>query len=140
MTRILALLFVLFLLGGCQSSGVVDSEPLFSNIGLTHHHKELILKDIPLPEDFVLLPDSFYYATPSFRYGELQYRGSLSVDDLYFYYKKQMVSMGWESQSLKQFETNARLSFSKGEEACTILLKEGSSLSDMKIIVEQKKS
>jgi hypothetical protein len=140
MTRIITLLLVLFLLGGCQSTGVVESEPLFSDVGLTHHRKDLILKDIPLPDDFVLLPESFFYATPSFRYGELLYRGNLSVDDLYFYYKKQMGSMGWSAQSLKQFETNARLSFNKGGENCTILLKEGVSMSDMKIIVEQKKS
>lgn len=140
MTRILPLALLIFTLVGCQSTGVVDSEPLFSNIGLTHHRKELVLKDIPLPQDFVLQKDSFYYATPSFRYGELLYRGNLSVDDLYFYYKKQMLAMGWETKSLKQFETNARLSFHKEDELCTILLKEGSSMSDMKIIVEQKKS
>lgn len=140
MTRLFPLLMVFSLLGGCQSSGVVESEPMFSNIGLTHHRKDLVLKDIPLPDNFTLLSESFFYATPSFRYGELLYRGNLSVDDLYFYYKKQMEAMGWSSNSLKQFETNARLSFSKGEESCTILLKEGSTMSDMKIIVEQKKS
>jgi hypothetical protein len=128
------------LLTGCESNGVVPSEPAFSNIGLTQHRQDLVLKDIPLPEDFALCPGSFCHGTDSFRYGEFQYQGQLSIDDVYFFFQKQMQAHGWQEMSMKQFETNARLAFTRHGEMCTILLREGAELTEMKIIVEQKKS
>lgn len=128
------------LLIGCENTGVVEPEPAFSNIGLTQNRRDLVLKDVPLPVDFVMVPGSFCYGSGSFRYGEMMYQGHLSVDDLVFYYKKQMAAHQWKELSAKQFETNARLSFEKAGEICTILLREGAELTEMKIIVEQAKS
>jgi hypothetical protein len=124
---------------GCETTGVVEGEPAFSDIGLTHHRKDLVLKDVALPEDFVMVPGTFFHGTENFRYGELMYQGNLSVDDIFFYYKKHMPTHGWKENSLKQFETNARLAYSKNGEKCTILLREGASMTEIKIIIEQIK-
>ena len=124
---------------GCETTGVVEPEPAFSDIGLTHHRKDLVLKDVPLPEDFLMSPGTFFHGTDNFRYGELMYQGNLSVDDIFFYYKKQMPSHGWKEVSLKQFETNGRLAYTKNGEKCTILLREGATMTEIKIIVEQIK-
>ena len=50
-----------------------------------------------------------------------------------------MPTHGWRETSMKQFETNARLAFENASENCTILLREGLDLTEMKLIVEQKK-
>jgi hypothetical protein len=127
-------------LTGCETTGVVDPEPSFSDLGLTHHRRDVVLRDVPLPGDFVMLPNSFFHGSEGgFRYGEFLFHGQLSVDDLFFYYKKQMLANGWREDSLKQFETNARMAYLKNGEKCTILLREGVNLTEMKIIIEQLK-
>lgn len=135
------LLTLLFFFSACQTSTVVEeSHGMFSNIGLTFENKSLVLKDVPLPQDFVMHGDSLCYGTKTFRYGEFLFRGTLSVDDIYFYYRKQMPTYGWDEDTSKIFETNAKLTFENRSELCTILCREGQQLTEVKIIIEQKKS
>jgi hypothetical protein len=131
-------LFLAFVSSGCQA--VVSPNRSFSDVGLTYHREDVVLKDIPLPEDFVALEGSFCYGSEAFRYGEFVYRGLLSVDDLFYYYKEQMPRQNWETVSSQQFETHARIKFQNNYELCTILFREGDQSTDIKIIVEQKKS
>ena len=135
-----SLLASLVLLTGCQNRVLVDSTPAFSNVGLTQNRRDLVLKDVPLPEDFAMCPGSYCHGTDSFRYAELEYQGQLSIDDVFFFYQKQMPAHSWRESDAKQFETNARMVFEKNGEICTILLREGKDMTEMKIIVEQKKS
>ena len=123
---------------GCNA--VVSPHGSFSNVGLTYNREDIVLKDIPLPEDFVALNGSFCYGSEAFRYGEFVYRGLLSVDDLFYYYKEQMPGQNWIAVSSQQFETHARMKFENSYEFCTILFRDGGQSADIKIIVEQKKS
>lgn len=128
------------LLVGCETGTVVESESEFSDRGLTHHRMDLVLKDIPLPADYTLTSTSFGHGSPTFRYGELNYSGPLMVDELFFYYQRAMGLEGWSSISQNQGETQGRMAFEKEAELCTILIKEGGRGSDMRIIIEQKKT
>jgi len=134
----LLLSFSALITSGCQA--VVSQHGKFTDVGLTYHRDDIALKDVPLPEDFVILEGSFCYGTEAFRYGEFVYRGLLSVDDLFYYYKDQMPGQNWVPVSSQQFETHARMKFEKPSELCTILFREGDQGTDVKIIVEQKKS
>lgn len=136
---IISFLSTAFLFSGCNS-GIVASIDPFSNIGGTYHNKDLVLRDVALPQDFVILEDSFCHGTQTFRYGEFLMRGELSVEDVFFYYKKQMPANYWTEVTAQSFETSARMIFQKNDDKCTILCKEGKQLTELKIIVEQKKS
>lgn len=129
-------------LSSCQSpSGVVEGQPKFSNYALTHHRKDIVLRDIPLPELFAMTEDSFCHGTGSFRYGEFSYEGTVSLDEVFEFYKKQMRFNRWNEGSVRKLNDNsARLAYSKGSEACTILIRENVDNTDLKIIVEQTKS
>ena len=128
-------------LTGCQTPpGVVEGEPAFSNVAMTHHRKDLVMRDIPLPDLFEMQEDSIIHGTTSFRYGELSYLGAVSLEDVFNFYKKQMLFNHWVEGSVRKFESNARMAYSKGDEICTILIRENIDITELKIIVEQKKS
>ena len=134
----IVLSWVAFVSSGCQA--VLRPLGSFSDVGFTYHREDIVLKDIPLPQDFMALEGSFCYGSEAFRYGEFVYRGLLSVDDLFFFYKEQMPGQNWIPVASQQFETHARMKFENASELCTILFREGGESTDIKIIVEQKKS
>ena len=136
----LSLIASICLLTGCQNRVIVDSTPAFSNVGLTQNRRDLVLKDVAIPEDFAMCPGSYCHGTDSFRYAEMEYQGQLSIDDVYSFYQKVMPNHGWNELEAKQLEGTARMVFEKKGELCTILLREGKEITEMKIIVEQKKS
>ncbi|MBF0196633.1 MAG: hypothetical protein HQL32_02940 [Planctomycetes bacterium] len=137
--KVCLLSLFLALLVGCQSKGIVSPAATFSNEGLTFERKDIVLKDIPLPPDFVLVKGSFAHGTETFRYGEFIYKGTLSVDDLFYYYQRQMPTSHWREASSNLSETSGRIKFENEYEFCTVLVRE-SNVTEMKIIVEQKKS
>lgn len=134
---------VAFSLSSCQAPtppGVVEGEPAFSNVALTQQRMDIVLRDIPLPKLFTMLPESFCHGTESFRYGELSYIGVVPLDDVFDFFKKQMLFNRWTEGSVRKFDSNARMAYSKNGETCTILIRENIDHTELKIIVEQKKS
>ena len=123
-------------LAGCVGERI---DP-FTNMGGTFEKRETVLKDIPLPQDFEMIEGSFCHGSETFRYGEFLLQGRLSVNDLIFYYKKHMPARNWTEVSSEDRSVNARLRFEKEDEFCTILCKEGQKMTEIKILVEQKKS
>lgn len=137
--RLLSALSIVAAITGCQSNGVISPAPTFSNAGLTFERKELVLHNVPLPPDFVLMRGSFCHGIPTFRYGEFQFKGMLSVDDLFYYYQRQMPVSDWVKVSGEQFDTTGRMKFENEYEYCTLLFREAGSVIEAKIIIEQKK-
>lgn len=126
----------LLFLTGC----VQERIGAFSNVGGTFEKKEVVLRDIPLPQDFIMAEGSFCRGSDSFRYGEFLLHGELSVDDIFFYYKKQMPAYYWKEIASEDRESSARMQFVKADEICTILCREGARTTEVKIIVEQAKA
>ena len=134
--NLLIVLLAAVFISGCAVENV---EP-FTNVGGTFEKKDTVLKDIPLPQDFTLIEGSFCHGTENFRYGEFLLQGQLSVNDLVFYYKKHMPARNWSQVNSMDRSANASMRFEKDDEYCTILCKEGQKSTELKIVVEQRKS
>lgn len=136
----LFLLLALCFCVGCQQELIVVEDKLLIKEAGTFNNKIVVLENIPLPNDSYLSKKSFCHGTEAFRYGEFTFRGALSVDDVFYYYKEQMPSFAWKEIEASNYETHASLRYEDKDELVTVLCKEVSEGTDIKIIVEQKKS
>ena len=132
------LLFILLICVGCQEKFIVEGDyKLYKRAGI-FENKERVLRDIPLPQDSYMKGNSISVGTEYFRYGEFNFSGQLSVEDIFLYYKEQMPSFQWKEVSADIFETHTSLKYEKGEDLATILCRESDKDTEIKIIVEQK--
>lgn len=138
--RIISLAVCAAVLSGCQVKEFLSVPMVASNVGATFHNKELAMKDIPLPRDFILVDGSFWFGTPHFRYGEFLLEGSQPIEDVFDFYKKQMPGEVWTEISSQNLETAATLKYENKSEFCSILCQEKEMKTAVRIVIEQKKS
>ena len=110
----------LFLSGCATSSPMSKSDP--TQVPALEPAAMLKLNDIPVPANFVFVPeDSYAFQSSNFRAGLLRYRGKALGDQTVTFFKEQMAMYNWHLVNIVEYGRRM-LTFEKEEESCVITI------------------
>ena len=80
------------------------------------------LIDVPVPSNFIFVPESSYaFQSSDFRAGLLRYRGRAVGDQAVVFFKEQMPMYNWRLINIVEYGRRI-LTFEKDEESCVITI------------------
>ena len=115
-------LLVLVLAGCATTSTSRSSKSDPTQIPALEPAAMMKLADVPVPANFIFIPDASYaFQSSDFRAGLLRYRGRAAGDQAVVFFKEQMPMYNWRLINIVEYGRRI-LTFEKDEESCVITI------------------
>jgi len=113
------LLFSIITLLGC--AGLTSKDKPVSNPDLLEPQAVLKFSDVPVPNGFRQLQDSYSFESSGVRVGVLKYYGKANPDQVVNFYKEQMMMYNWNLLNVVEYGQRL-MNFDRENETCVITL------------------
>lgn len=113
------LIFSMFSLIGCSTFNSKDK--VTSDPNILEPQSILKFSDIPVPNGFKQIQDSYSFESSGVRVGVLKYRGKANPDQVVNFYKEQMPMYNWNLLNVVEYGQRL-LNFDRENETCVITL------------------
>jgi len=112
-------LFSIIVLAGC--AGLTSKDKPEADPNILEPQAVLKFSDVPVPNGFRQLQDSYSFESSGVRVGVLKYQGKANPDQVVNFYKEQMMMYNWNLLNIVEYGQRL-MNFDRENETCVITM------------------